>query len=502
MSFSWLSSGTSFFSSHPNTASTSRGHRNLPESRQPECEALAFSAPFARPTEQLCGRQRLRSASPFCNERRSRNGDALQASDVYSSCCRSVLAKASEHAGPVTSAKRHDHQRSYYVHTPVEDGDSGSSGFFGSCGSSSSSLYLPTEAQTDKFLWEHRTQVTAGTASLVSTMASFPFDSVKSRLQVKDYPPPAIWNCTKAVAREEGLGGFFRGVTIPLITITFVRTSSFSIYYSTKDRLHNAGYYNNPKNLWDIAMSGAAAGATSGVIISCGSAPFELVKVQRQLEYLIAVQNGLVRSPSTAPGKPGRPSKQAHERYKPQSGFQAASAIWKNHGGIKGFYIGFPLHIMRDTLGTTLYFGFYDTMRSLVQRHSSGDSNSGPQLFGIPCPVVSFLTGSTAGIASWLIVYPVDLLKTNVQKRELSGHPRKLTGLQLFARILSERPPPPGQVSTDTLPKRFLRLYRGLGVSALRSFISHGMTWSLIETISARISQRVGNKGSYLPGDS
>lgn len=68
-------------------------------------------------------------------------------------------------------------------------------------------------------------------------------------------------------------------------------------------------------------------------------------------------------------------------------------------------------------------------------------------------------------------VYPVDLLKTNVQKRELSGNPNKLTGLQLFARILSERPPPQG-AAADSFPKRFLRLYRGLGVSALRSFIS------------------------------
>lgn len=220
---------------------------------------------------------------------------------------------------------------------------------------------LPSEERINELLWEHRTIVTAGTASLLSTIASFPFDSVKSRLQVQHYPRPAIWNCARAVMREEGLGGFFRGVTIPLITITFVRTSSFSIYYGTKERLHKAGYFDDPSKLWHTALSGAAGGATSGILISCGSAPFELVKVQRQLEYLISVQKAAkaraanLSSAKAAPVVAAVPEKRTAPlgRYKAQSGFQAASAIWKNHGGMKGFYIGFPLHILRDTLGTS-----------------------------------------------------------------------------------------------------------------------------------------------------
>lgn len=68
-------------------------------------------------------------------------------------------------------------------------------------------------------------------------------------------------------------------------------------------------------------------------------------------------------------------------------------------------------------------------------------------------------------------VYPVDLLKTNVQQRSLSNHPKQLTGWQLFTHLMRERPPPDPSIR-DTFLKRFLRLYRGLGVSALRSFIS------------------------------
>lgn len=189
---------------------------------------------------------------------------------------------------------------------------------------------------------------------------------------------------------------------------------------------------------------------------------------------------------------------------------------------------------MRDTLGTAFYFGFYDTIRSLVGRYSKTDSKGGPSLYGIPNPMVSFLSGSTAGIASWLIgqsqiseiqkqqeqttgwhssvsfsslalsVYPVDLLKTNVQQRSLSGHPRQLSELELFHHLLREKPPKPNPNSTtplskDTNVKRFLRLYRGLGVSALRSFISHGLTWLLIESISESLSKKVDRKVSYVP---
>lgn len=294
--------------------------------------------------------------------------------------------------------------------------------------------------------------VTAGTASLISTAASFPFDSLKARLQVKHYP--SVWVCGKAVLKEEGIAGFFRGVTIPLITISFVRTSSFAIYINTKSWLHKRGIFDDPSKLSHTAMSGVAGGATSGVIISCGSAPFELVKVMRQLEYLTAVQKGLIAANG---GK-----------FKARSGFAAAADIWKYRGGIRGFYIGFPLHMCRDTFGTAFYFGFYDSLRSFVKRHSPSNK-VGP--FGLPVPLVSFLTGSTAGIASWLFVYPVDLLKTNVQQRTLSGHPKQLTGMQLFTHLMRERPPP-DPTQRDTFFKRFLRLYRGLGVSALRSFIS------------------------------
>ena len=72
------------------------------------------------------------------------------------------------------------------------------------------------------WLFENRDSTSAACASLVSTIGGFPLESVKSRIQVKRYS--GVLDCISKTYQAEGYGGFFRGVTIPLLTVTFVRT--------------------------------------------------------------------------------------------------------------------------------------------------------------------------------------------------------------------------------------------------------------------------------------
>ena len=94
----------------------------------------------------------------------------------------------------------------------------------------------------------------------------------------------SAWACTRDVLRSEGLQGLFRGVTFPLITITFVRTLSFSVYTHTKELLASTWRRKKDK-LSDALIFGAAGGITSGTIICFMSAPFELTKVESCLLY-------------------------------------------------------------------------------------------------------------------------------------------------------------------------------------------------------------------------
>ncbi|KAI9630687.1 hypothetical protein KEM48_013715 [Puccinia striiformis f. sp. tritici PST-130] len=125
-----------------------------------------------------------------------------------------------------------------------------------------SSLELPLK----KLLYNNRTSVSAAISSLLATMTAFPLDSIKSRLQVNKYD--SVMDCVKKTYVEEGPKGFYRGIAIPMFTITIVRTSSVR----------------------DIALSGLAGGMSSGFLISVGSCAFELVKIRSQLESAIAAK--------------------------------------------------------------------------------------------------------------------------------------------------------------------------------------------------------------------
>ena len=107
--------------------------------------------------------------------------------------------------------------------------------------------------------------------------------------------------------------------------------------------------------------------------------------------------------------------------------------------------------------------------------------------------MVSFLLGSFAGMSSWLLVYPVDLIKTKVQRDALAGMPR-VSAAEVFRQMLFTQG---GSGDMEKTPRslrrvplrRFLRLYNGLGISALRSFLSHGITWMIIEGVSRKIKE-------------
>ena len=270
----------------------------------------------------------------------------------------------------------------------------------------------------------------------------------------------------------------YSGVTLPLITITFVRTLSFSAYSCTKELLDK---YWRPKQdtVTDALFFGAMGGITSGSFICFLSAPFELTKVERQLEYLIwtqrHAQNGLKAPPFVA-----------------RSGIKAAQDIYTTYGGVRGFYIGLRLHLFRDMTGSSIYFGLYDTLRMMSDRLEPYR-----QRWGIPAPVVSFLIGSASGILSWFTIYPLDLIKTQIQRDVLAGAPRR-SAMTVLQRLLMQKDSDPQPVvktrSVLELPiSRFLRLYRGLGISALRSFMSHGITWMLIESITRHVETEMLN---------
>jgi len=321
---------------------------------------------------------------------------------------------------------------------------------------------LCDRAALNEFLRHNKAVVCAISASYISTFAGYPLDSLKSRLQTTK-TPISVPRLAALVYREEGIIGFYRGLWIPLMTISFVRAASFTIYSSTKEYFRKHKYLTR-NNIFDVAAAGAVGGALAGASITFGSVPFELVKVRRQLEYTIAASKWvtLVKPPGT---------------------LEVVREIFKANG-IRGLYTGGRLHFVRDTSGTSLYFFEYDAMRHLLGRKRSGEQGPTPSWLPIPVSLVPFVCGSLAGVSSWALIYPLDVVKTKMQQRALAGHPSR-TVRETFRRLI--RGPDP--TNPRTMLAGLTRIYRGLGVSALRSVTTHGLLWTFFDITSNYIER-------------
>ncbi|KZT40846.1 mitochondrial carrier, partial [Sistotremastrum suecicum HHB10207 ss-3] len=308
----------------------------------------------------------------------------------------------------------------------------------------------------------NKTVACATAASFVSTLAGYPLDSLKSRLQASRVPM-SVPSLAVAVFREEGVAGFFRGLWIPLMTISAVRAASFTIYGNTKEFLKTRDLLTK-FNFLNVAGAGGLGGAMAGALISFGSAPFELMKIRRQLEFSIALEKG-------------------QKCLKPPGTLQALKDIIQV-AGFRGLYTGFRLHFLRDTSGTALYFLEYDGFRYLMGRRLSGEQGDPPTWLPIHPTLIPFLCGSLAGVTSWALIYPLDVVKTKVQQRALAGKPRR-TVLETLHRLI--RGPDPDH--PKPVVSGITRLYRGLGVSALRSVTTHGLLWTVFDYVSGYIDR-------------
>lgn len=131
--------------------------------------------------------------------------------------------------------------------------------------------------------------VTTLTSAPSINVVAYQLDSLKSRLQTTK-TPITVPRLAALVYREEGIIGFYRGLWIPLTTISFVRkcphvrflpddifkpklqgAASFTIYNRTKEQFRNHNYLNR-YNILDVALVGGISGAMSGALISFGSA--------------------------------------------------------------------------------------------------------------------------------------------------------------------------------------------------------------------------------------
>ncbi|CAO3683715.1 unnamed protein product [Rhizopus stolonifer] len=257
----------------------------------------------------------------------------------------------------------------------------------------------------------------------------------------------SILSCVKTTYAEEGARGFFRGMIPPLITVSIIKSISFSIYESTKRTLVRDGGFKNDTIRSTAALS-TVSGSVSGAFIALLSCPLELIKIQRQLELVILKKQIAMGQASLS-------------QVAEESSWNSAKQIVKRRG-IFGLWSRVGCHSARDALGTGIYFGSYESAKRIL---SKDGKDSGP--------LVHFMSGGLCGMLSWLFVFPVDAIKTNLQKDIMLEKPKYNNVLEC-ARYL---------VKKNGIRGLYRGLYRGLNVTLLRAFPIHSLNFLVYEQV-------------------
>ncbi|KAL9119520.1 MAG: hypothetical protein Q9187_003925, partial [Circinaria calcarea] len=200
--------------------------------------------------------------------------------------------------------------------------------------------------------------------------------------------------------------------------------------------------------LGTVACFGAA-GSTAGALITAVACPFELTKLSAQISVLMAA------SKTSSADDPVKRS------YQQKGALKTAQNIVL-HRGVSGLYSGFHLHLLRDTIGTGIYFMTYESGKQLLVKFQGSDSPTSPLSVA--------MAGGLCGVVSWACIYPIDSAKTHYQRNCLmkaKGQPVKTSKVQYFK----------------------MGMYRGLGVSMARSCLINTIFFSAFEYVKKEINR-------------
>lgn len=215
--------------------------------------------------------------------------------------------------------------------------------------------------------------------------------------------------CTKALLKEGSLSVAYRGVRAPLGGIAAVNAIVFGAYGNTRRALPNP----------DSLMTHATAGAAAGMLQSFACSPVELVKTRQQL----------------ACAGDGMPS-----------GAWAGARHIVRTGGCRALFRGLSVTMTRDCPAFAIYFTSYEVMTR-----------------GNQSVMRVFMGGGIAGMLSWALLYPIDVVKSRFQGDAVG---RYAGAWDCFKQ----------SVKTDG----WKCMGRGLGAVTLRAFISNGACFSAV----------------------
>uniref|UniRef100_A0A8C9WHE9 Mitochondrial basic amino acids transporter n=1 Tax=Scleropages formosus TaxID=113540 RepID=A0A8C9WHE9_SCLFO len=201
------------------------------------------------------------------------------------------------------------------------------------------------------------------------------------RLQVQNVDKPlyrGTFHCFQSIIRQESMLGLYKGLSSPMMGLTFINAIVFGVQGHTLRLLGR----DTPTNQF---LAGTAAGMVQ-CVVCC---PMELVKTRMQM------QGAGQRKVQT-------------KLYK--NSLDCLMCIYRREG-LRGINRGMMITVVRETPGFGIYFLTYDLLTRWM-----GCAPSESYLV-----LKLLLAGGLAGSACWISTYPADVVKSRLQADGVGG---------------------------------------------------------------------------------
>ncbi|KAJ8103731.1 mitochondrial carrier domain-containing protein [Lipomyces tetrasporus] len=331
---------------------------------------------------------------------------------------------------------------------------------------------------------------------MAGKLFEYPFDTVKVRLQSQPDGAPLKFSgpldCFRQTWHKEGVRGFYRGLSSPMVGAAAENAFLFLSYRTTQNTMRSLffPYLGKTDALPMPAL--LVCGALSGTFTSFILTPIELIKCKMQVQNLVlydgsershtlptlataSSRSGIMTNVTTSRSSSPMPHTQRYiamsvSPTRPAGAFALISQVYRE-GGILGFWRGQLGTLFRETGGSAAWFGAYEYVSSLIRRRrmsSDGSPASSNTL------VESMAAGAVAGISYNLSLFPADSVKSRMQTESILAADGVDSGRGFWT------------VARDMYRSGGIRaLYRGCGMTVMRAAPSSAIIFLTYEYLKS-----------------
>ncbi|XP_063807982.1 mitochondrial ornithine transporter 1-like [Pseudophryne corroboree] len=286
--------------------------------------------------------------------------------------------------------------------------------------------------------------LTAGAAGgTACVLTGQPFDTAKVKMQTFPNLYRGLTDCAVKTYNQVGFRGFYKG-TSPALLANISENSVLFMSYGFCQRIVRK-ITGLEKNAPLSDLHNAAAGSFAAAFASLALCPTELVKCRLQAMHEMKLSGKIIEGQNTV--------------------YTVVKHILHTDGPM-GLYHGLSSTLLREVPGYFFFFGGYEMSRSFFTKGGKSKDDLGI--------VTLMVSGGFGGISLWLVVFPVDCVKSRIQVLSMTG--KQAGFIRTFASILRN--------------EGVLALYSGLKPTLIRAFPANGALFVAYEYSRKLIMQQ------------